>query len=127
MMKKWMIPVSVVIVILIAGVFILQNVNFNRLGTDHYYVHTQGQGKKSEDRTSNGEIYTSYEYTLPASDTDGAGMTLTFTAGKQLREGAWLMVYVKDGVVTSYQEVQKAEVPAAAQSKLAASSQEGTQ
>ncbi|ANF97293.1 YxeA family protein [Paenibacillus bovis] len=123
-MKKWMISVIVVVIMLIAGVVILQNVNFNRLGTDHYYVQTQGQGKKLEDRTSSGEIYTSYEYTLPASDANGTGMTITFTAAKQLRQGAWLMLYIKDGEVTSYEEVQPADVPAAAQSKLAAG-QEG--
>ncbi|MGR6341788.1 YxeA family protein [Priestia megaterium] len=111
-MKKSIIVIAVVLVILIGGLFFMQNVNLNRFGADEYYTQINGEGTKMEDKTSDGTIYISYEYELPAYDKDGNKETLTFTSSKQLRENAYLLLFVKDGKgVTSYQEVAADELP----------------
>ncbi|MGN7398497.1 YxeA family protein [Cytobacillus praedii] len=118
-MKKLIGSIAAIAVILVGGLVILQNVNFNRLGADEYYTQIIGQGKKLEDKSDNGEKYISYEYILPAFDKDGGEKTLTFTAQKQLRENAYLSLFVKDGKgVTSYKEVKKAELPKKVSEKL---------
>jgi uncharacterized protein (TIGR01655 family) len=111
-MKKTLIGLGSVIVLIIGGLLFLQNVNLNRLGTDEYYAQIKGEGKKLEDKMSDGTIFTRYEYELPAYDKDGNEQTLTFTAPKQLREDAYLLLYVKSSKgVTSYQEVKAEELP----------------
>lgn len=111
-MKKSIIAIGIVFVILVGGVIFLQNVNLNRVGTDEYYTQINGGGTKLEDKDSEGGIHIRYEYELPAYDEDGNQKTLTFTADKQLRENAYLLLFVKDGKgVTSYQEVTVEELP----------------
>lgn len=118
-MKKFIGFIVAVAVILIAGLVILQNVNFNRLGADQYYTQIIGQGKVIEDKDDSGVKYVSYEYTLSAFDKDGRQKNLTFTAQKQLRENAYLTLFVKEGKgVTSYQEVQQGELPKKVSEKL---------
>ncbi|MBM7585490.1 uncharacterized protein (TIGR01655 family) [Bacillus pakistanensis] len=118
-MKKVIISCTAIAAILIGGLVFIQNVNLNRLGADQYYVQIEGQGKKIEDKSDTGQKYVSYEYELPAFDQEGKPKTLTFTANKQLREKAYLSLFVKDGKgVTSYQEVTKEELPEKAKDKL---------
>lgn len=53
-----------------------------------------------------------YEYTLDAYTEKGENESLTFTSGKQLREGAYLELYVAPfRGVTYWQEVQFDELP----------------
>lgn len=112
--------IAVIFIVLIGGVVVLQNVNFNRLGADQYYTQIIGQGTENKNKANNGAIYVSYEYELPAYNQDGDEKELTFTAQKQLREEAYLKVYVKNGKgVTSYQEVEKSDIPQKASDKLA--------
>ncbi|MGE8202941.1 YxeA family protein [Heyndrickxia sp. NPDC080065] len=117
-MKKLIIPG--IIIVLIAGfILFIQNVNINRLGADNYYVQIKGTGEKIEDKSDNGEIYVSYKYTLPAYDKNGNEKKFTFTSLKQLREDAYLNLFVKDKKgVTSYQEVKLNEIPDKAKEKL---------
>lgn len=111
-MKKSMIAIGIVFVILVGGVIFLQNVNLNRVGADEYYTQINGEGTETEDKGSDGAIHISYEYELPAYDKDGNQKTLTFSADKQLRENAYLLLFVKNGKdVTSYQEVKDEELP----------------
>ncbi|KMY49701.1 YxeA family protein [Peribacillus loiseleuriae] len=111
-MKKSMIVIGIVLVILVVGLIFMQNVNFNRLGANEYYTQINGEGTKIEEKGSGGTIFIRYEYELPAYDKDGNQKTFTFTAGKQLRENAYLLLFVKDGKgVTSYQEVTSDELP----------------
>ncbi|WP_313804501.1 YxeA family protein [Cytobacillus sp.] len=111
-MKKIIGSIAAIAVILVGGLVILQNVNFNRLGAEQYYTQIIGQGKMLEDKDDRGGKYISYEYKLPAYDKDGRQKTLTFTAHKQLQEHAYLSLFVKDNKgVTSYQEVKKSELP----------------
>lgn len=107
-----MIVIGIVLVILVAGAIFMQNVNLNRFGADEYYTQIKGKGTKMEDKMSDGTIYKRYEYKLPAFDKDGNQKTFTFSADKQLRENAYLLLFVKDGKgVTSYQEVTAEELP----------------
>ncbi|GIN56709.1 hypothetical protein J8TS2_10280 [Lederbergia ruris] len=111
-MKKSMIAIGIVLVILVGGVIFLQNVNLNRVGADEYFTQINGEGTKTEDKMSDGGIHIRYEYELPAYDKDGNQKTLTFSADKQLRENAYLLLFVKNGKdVTSYQEVKDEELP----------------
>lgn len=118
-MKKKIIGVLVAIAVIVGGLVILQNVNFNRLGAEQYYTQIIGQGKILKSKDDNGVTYVSYEYKLPGFDKDGQQKTLTFTAQKQLRENAYLTLFVKDDEgVTSYQEVSKEDIPKKASEKL---------
>ncbi|HAM80958.1 YxeA family protein [Ornithinibacillus bavariensis] len=118
-MKKSMIVIGIIVVIIVAGAFFMQNVNLNRFGADEYYTQINGKGNKMEEKMSDGTIYINYEYELPAYNKDGEQKTLTFTANKQLRENAYLLLFVKDGKgVTSYQEVTAKELPEKVAEKL---------
>ncbi|MEK4029980.1 YxeA family protein [Pseudobacillus sp. FSL P4-0506] len=111
-MKKLILAVGIGIVIIVGALIFMQNVNFNRIGTDKYYTQINGEGSKMEDKGSNGVVYVRYEYELPAYDQDGDKKTLTFTSEKQLREKAYLLLYTKSGKgVTSYQEIPAKELP----------------
>ncbi|CEH28677.1 hypothetical protein AM501_08715 [Aneurinibacillus migulanus] len=110
-MKKIITIISVIaVVVIFGGLFVIQNVNFNKLGTEKYYVQTKGEPNNSG------------EYTLPGYDKDGKEKTLTFMrAGKdrKFKENAYLCVYVKDEKgVTSYEEVKKEDIPDKAKEKL---------
>lgn len=118
-MKKVIIVVSAIIVVVAGLLIFLQNVNLNRLGADNYYVQIKGGGEKTESKLGNGEKFVTYEYTLPAFNEAGEEKVFTFTSSKQLREEAYLNLFVKDDKgVTSYQEVQKDEIPDKAKAKL---------
>ncbi|MBM7645952.1 uncharacterized protein (TIGR01655 family) [Scopulibacillus daqui] len=109
-MKKYIpiLAIALVFTVLLTGC------NFNRLGADQYYVQIKGKGHKVTDSG-----FTRYEYRLPAYDKDGNKKQLEFSAEKQLREGAYLTLYVKEKKgVTSYQEVDKKDVPPKAKEKL---------
>ncbi|RJX40470.1 YxeA family protein [Paenibacillus pinisoli] len=96
------------------GLITLQTLNFNRLGADAYYTKIEGAGAKVNDNMP--DDYIRYEYDLPAYKGDGASAKLPFTAAKQLRQGAYLKLFVKEGKgVTSYQEVSFDDIPEAAQ------------
>ncbi|OAB36861.1 hypothetical protein PMSD_11175 [Paenibacillus macquariensis subsp. defensor] len=118
MMKKLIIFVSVIVVMVVGAFFFLQNVNINRLGTDSYYVQIKGKGEKFESKANNGEKFVHYEYTLPGFNEDGVEKVFTFTSNKQLREEAYLNLFVKDEKVKSYKEVKLEDISSAAQEKL---------
>ncbi len=111
-MKKAIVSCLIIVAILLGGLVILQKVNFNRLGADEFYTQIIGEGKKIEDKFDNGEKFVRYEYNLPAFDKEGQQKILAFTSHKQLRENAYLILFVKDEKgVTSYQEVAEKELP----------------
>ena|SRR5690625_1494873 len=85
------------------------------IGASKYYVEIDGKGEiqvneKAED--------TRYEYDLPSFDKDGELKELFFTAGHELREGAFLEIYFKKGNVVTYEEVDFSEIPKKAQELL---------
>ncbi|PWU68399.1 YxeA family protein [Gracilibacillus dipsosauri] len=118
-MKKIVITLGVIVILLLGGLLFLQNVNTNRLGADSFYTQIIGDGEPIESKASNGEIYTNYQYSLLGYDEEGNEITLDFNAAKQLRQGAFLQVFIKDDKgVTSYQEVKKDEIPEQALEQL---------
>lgn len=117
-MKKGFIALAVVVIVLVGFVVFIQNVNLNRIGAEQYYVQINQDGKKIEDKSDSGQKYVSYEYNLEGFDSNGKEKVLTFTAGKELRQDAYLKVYVKGNDVSSYQEVQATELPEQAKQKL---------
>lgn len=117
-MKKGIIALAVVLIVLVGFVVFIQNVNLNRIGAEQYYVQINQDGKKIEDKSDSGQKYVSYEYTLEGFDSNGKEKVLSFTAGKELRKDAYLRIYVKGEGVSSYQEVQAAELPEGAKRKL---------
>lgn len=118
MKKGLFIGTGIILVVLIGFIVFIQNVNINRLGTDHYYVQIQDGGKKIESKFDNGEIFVRYEYTMKGFDDKGKEKTFTFTANKELHKQAYLQVYLKGDRVKSYQEVQANELPEKTKQKL---------
>lgn len=117
-MKKGFIAIAVVVIVLVGFVVFIQNVNLNRIGAEQYYVQINQDGKKIEDKSDSGQKYVSYEYTLEGFDSNGKEKSLTLTASKELRQDAYLRVYVKGNDVSSYQEVVATELPEQAKQKL---------
>ena len=74
------------------------------------FVKIDQTGKKLEQTT--------YEYALEGINEDGKKIKITFTASKQLREGAYLKVDTKRTYVKSWEEVQPNDMPTVAQKKL---------
>lgn len=107
-MKKW-IGMGVVSILLLAG---LLQVDWNRFGKDTFFVEVETPSDVEETTLDNGEVMKRYVYTQTGFTSDGESKEVTFTAGKELREGAYLRLYVKDGdTVTSYDEVSREDVP----------------
>jgi len=118
MKKGFFIGTGIIVVLLVGFIVFIQNVNVNRFGTDHYYVQIQDSGKKIEGKSDSGEIYVHYDYTMKGFDKDGKEKTFTFSANKDLRKQAYLLVYLKGEEVKSYKEVQANELPEKAKQKL---------
>ncbi|GAB2565460.1 YxeA family protein [Gracilibacillus alcaliphilus] len=115
-MKK----IFVIILVLIVGaVIVLMTVDFNRLGKDSVYIEVIDPTDIEEEKLDNGEIMTRYWYQQTAFNEEGESVEIEFSAHKELRQGAYLMLYVKnDSEVTSYDEVQWDEIPSTAQAAL---------
>lgn len=114
-MKKLIIG-AVALVIVAFG---LVNIDWNRIGKEALYVQIGEATNVEETTLESGDVVRRYEYTMPALTKDGDPQTVTFTAAKELRRGAYLKLYVKDqDVVTSYDEVKVADIPEAARGKL---------
>lgn len=117
-MKK-VIGITVGVILLAASVVILATVDFNRLGKENVYVQVGDPTDIDEDKIDSGQIIKTYWYELPAYYEDGNVLNVEFFAQKELRQGAYLKLYIKKGSeVTSYDEVSWEEIPEAAQEEL---------
>lgn len=118
-MKKAFLGIGALLMLFIAGLIILMTVDFNRLNKDAYYVQITVDGEAEEYKADNGEIFTTYWYESPAYNDKGEEKTLKFSAQKNLRQDAYLQLYVKkEAEVTSYDEVQFNELPVKVQEQL---------
>lgn len=119
-MKKFLLSIVVFFVVLAAAGFVVISIDWNRFNKEHYYVQITEAPSIEEFVDSKGAVYKSYWYTLPAyNEEDGSMKELNFSAAKELRQDAYLMLYVKDGdVVTSYDEVQQEDLPAVVKKQL---------
>lgn len=110
-MRKAIIGILVFLIVLGGLYYLFEDNRFKKIGADLYYVQIIGEGKQVSNTDS-------YEYTLTGYDKDGMEKTITFLGLKQLRQKAYLKVYVKPDKVVSYTEVQISEIPAKASEKL---------
>jgi len=111
--------IGITFILLVAAVVILTTVDFNRFGKENVYVQVGDPSYTDEDKLDSGEIMTRYWYELPAYHENGDEMKVAFSAQKELSQGAYLKLYIKnENEVTSYDEVSWEEVPEAAQEEL---------
>ncbi|TCI77866.1 YxeA family protein [Exiguobacterium sp. SH0S1] len=114
-MKKLVIAAFALVIVALG----LVNIDWNRLGKEALYVQVGTATNVEETTLESGDVVRRYEYTMPALTKDGDPQTVTFTAAKELRSGAYLKLYVKDqDVITSYDEVTVADIPKAAREQL---------
>lgn len=78
------------------------------IGTTKYYVTIDDKGEKQEHKA---EDITRYEYNLTGFDKAGEAKDLTFTAGHELKQGAFLRIYYKKDEVITYEEVGNEDIP----------------
>ncbi|WP_108307542.1 YxeA family protein [Metalysinibacillus jejuensis] len=119
-MKK-LIGVAVFLgIIVIGGLAILRFVDFNQLGAQTYYVQITDDGKVEKTTIDTGEVFETYWYNdYKIYNDKGESQVVNFSAQKNLRQGAYLKVYYKDNKgITSYEEVQEADVPAKAKEQM---------
>lgn len=119
-MKKIIgITIGIVFILLVGFVVLLATVDINRFGKESVYVQVEDPSYTEEDKLDSGEIMTSYWYELPAYDDSGSLTDVEFSAQKELKQDAYLKLYVKNGnEVTSYDEVAWEDIPEAAQEEL---------
>ncbi|MGE7624742.1 YxeA family protein [Viridibacillus sp. NPDC096237] len=118
-MKKFLIAVASLFLIGVIGIVVLKKVDLNRMNADNYYVHITEDGVKEVGKASDGKVFETYHYNLEGVNTKGEEKKFEFTASKNLRKDAYLMLYVKDGKgVSSYDEVKLSDIPKEAQAKL---------
>ncbi|TQR21728.1 YxeA family protein [Psychrobacillus vulpis] len=118
-MKKFLTIVGILFVVGVAGLFALTKIDFNRMNADNYYLQITEDGVQHENKLDDGSVMISYSYKLEATNADGETIPLEFTAHKNLREDAYLKMYVKkDDQVSSYDEVKFEDIPKKAQEKL---------
>lgn len=95
----------------VAGVFYLTNTN----NASTWYVRVDDAVAKQK-ADGDEEVW---EYTLDAYNERGEHRQLTFTAGKRLRDGAYLRLgYLPVREVVSWEEVQPEQMPDAAREQL---------
>lgn len=83
------------------------------------YVQISEPVEVEETKLDSGQIMQRYWYELPAFDEQGDMTPVEFSAAKELRTGAYLMLYVKNNDhVTSYDEVTWEDIPIGAQEEL---------
>ncbi|KMJ57626.1 hypothetical protein AB685_16660 [Bacillus sp. LL01] len=111
-MKKFFIFISCMVILIIGVLVVLPAIDFNRLAKDNAYVQITKATSVEETKLDSGEIMMTYWYKLPAYHEDGRVIEVEFSASKELREEAYLMLYLTDdNDVTSYDEVKYEDLP----------------
>ncbi|WP_239254923.1 YxeA family protein [Listeria ilorinensis] len=118
MKKAFFIIISVILALGILAILALRFINFNQIGADSYYVQITQNGDKQTEYSEDGSDISRYNYKLTGYDENGKAKKLSFDADKNLRLHAYLRVYNKNDMVSSYEEVQKQDIPQKAQAKL---------
>lgn len=115
-MKKILIGLIVIIVIIGGSGYAWYK---SAYGGTSYYVKITADGKKTESRDDAGRIYYRYEYNQKAYDKAGVEKQIEFTADHNLRHDAYLdLTYNKTKGVTTWNEVQKSDLPVKVEAKL---------
>ena len=115
-MKKGFAIIGIGFLLVAIAVAVLLSVDFNRFGKETVFYKIETYETINETKLDSGEVMNRYVYTGTAYDEEGTPVEVEFEAAKELREGAFLKLYLKNGnVVTSYDEVQVNEQPSAVQ------------
>jgi uncharacterized protein (TIGR01655 family) len=117
-MKKFWIVLGVLVVVLFAGLQVAQKVI---MGGQSYYVQITTEGQRVNLESNQGKPIIEYKYDLPGYDKDAKEKELEFLAIKDrpLKKNAYLKItWNKHKGVTSYEEVQKNEIPKQALEQL---------
>ncbi|GAE94789.1 hypothetical protein JCM21714_3979 [Gracilibacillus boraciitolerans JCM 21714] len=110
--------VSILAIFMLVAV-LLTACNIQRIGKDNLYIEVIEPTETKEDSLDGGELITRYIYKQKAFDEEGESVDVEFSAGRELRQGAYLMLYLKSNdEVTSYDEVTWDDIPNAAQVEL---------
>src|SRR5699024_631904 len=83
------------------------------IGSTKYYVEIDNDGEAYSESE-----HTRYKYNLIGFDEDGESKELLFTAGHQLKQGAYLQIYFKKDEVITYEDVDTDDIPEKAQELL---------
>lgn len=127
-MKKWMITLSLALVVVAGavgyGLYQIMpernRVQFNPFTAEHYSYVKIDNSHLPANTPEDGAV----EYTLPAWNENGTMQNITFTGIKKLRSGAYIKLISKGGYVITYEEVQPDELPAAVREHLVTSAAE---
>lgn len=117
-MKKLLIGLVLTVVLIFGGLKIAETVVMG--GTD-YYVQITDDGTKTIEQDDSGNSMTKYKYQLTGYDKEGNAKVLDFSAFKDrpLKRDAYLkLTWNQKKGVTSYEEVQKNDLPQKAEKKL---------
>ena len=118
-MKKLLIVASAIFVVFFAAIVVLLTVDFNRAGKENAYVQIVTDGEIEETKLDNGEVVKRYWYNQKAITEDGEEISVEYSAAKNLRKDAYLMLYLNDeNAVTSYDEVEFNDIPKSVQERL---------
>ncbi|HLQ96264.1 MAG TPA: YxeA family protein [Pseudogracilibacillus sp.] len=81
---------------------------FQKIGSAKYFVEIDDESEKQENEKADD---TRYEYHLMGFDKNGDEENFPFSAGKKLKQGAFLQVYYRKDEVISYEEMDEEDVP----------------
>ncbi|GFO51627.1 YxeA family protein [Lactococcus garvieae] len=114
-MKKILLGL-VALVVIIGGGFTWYNSEY---GGKDYYIQVNKDGKKLTEKTPNGNTWHGFGYNEKGFDQAGHEKDLEFTALHNLRHDAYLkLTWNHKNGVTSWEEVQKKDVPEKALDKI---------
>jgi conserved hypothetical protein TIGR01655 len=107
-MKKILLVLAALVLVIGGGVTWYNS----EYGGKDYYIQVKKDGKEFSEKTHNGKTWHAYGYNEKGVDKAGQEKDLEFTAQHNLRHDAYLKITWnhKNGV-TSWEEVQKKDVP----------------
>lgn len=115
-MKKVLVGIVALVLIVVGGGYACYHTAY---GGDSYYVHIQEDGVAKKEKDDSGQEFTRYYYTLTGYDEKGEAKEMNFTGDHNLRHDAYLrLVYNDKKGVTSWEEVQKQDIPQKALNKI---------
>lgn len=118
-MKKTFGVMTFIFILFAGGLVGCDTININRLAKDNLYVQVGEYNEVEETELDSGQVAKRYLYEQPAFDKNGEVVVVEFSAAKELRIDAYLMLYIKkENEVTSYKEVEWKDIPIKAQEKL---------
>ncbi|MFK4899223.1 YxeA family protein [Lactococcus petauri] len=108
-MKKILLAFVAGILLLIGGTYTWYRI---QTAGEIYYVQIKEDGQKKIERFNNGEQFENYYYNLTGYNDKGEAKKLNYTAGHNLKHGAFLKItYNNKRGVINWEEIQKKDIP----------------